>query len=59
MKSVTVEAISVTSPVDTSKQVQAKPVMVFAPFKAGAKRGEKLHKPLAENTIASYFRKVF
>lgn len=59
VNSVTVEAISVPSPADASKQVQAKPLMVFAPSKAGAKRGERLHKPLAENTVAAYFRKAF
>jgi hypothetical protein len=59
VQSVSVDTISVPSPTDFSKQVQARPLMVFAPSKSAAKRGEKLHKPLSHSTIATYFKKAF
>jgi hypothetical protein len=59
VKNITVDTISVPSPIESSTQVQARPLMVYAPSKAGVKRGEKLHKPLAENTVAAYFKKAF
>ena len=59
VNSIDVKSISVPSPADPSKQVQAKPLMLYAPSKAAAKRGETLHKPLSESTIATYFKKAF
>lgn len=54
-----VDTVKVASPVEATRQVQARPLMIYPPSKAAVKRGDMLFKRLAEATIATYFKKAF
>ena len=47
------------SPAQVSRMVQARPLMVFEPSKTQQKRGNVSLRPLAESTLASYFKSAF